>query len=1024
MKTNILQRIFFLLMTLFSFPAFADNAPTPVLPTSPQAESIKRYGELDFDYSIGTPNISIPLFDIDHRGYKVPVKLQYIPSPLKPGYNYDVYGHGWNLSINSCISRRINYEPDETANFALETNQFSNIYRTHGSGMMDYNLAYDPFSVTLPDGTAFDFYIVNYTGTIEYIVSNGRYVQISHTKSNNQITSFTITDEQGIVYTFSGADTSFQGNGATNSTYLNTNVSWSLTNIKLPNSTQSIYFTYGKTLQSHFAAWVAEPTSRFKRLHYVNGNPANQYLIEAVPNYESYGYKMKLLTQISYGSTTVDFTYTKSDEMSYNNHISTITLKDNGSVVRSFNFGITDHSFSYPNNSNDILGFLYSVTAQGPDTDEEGMTYRCEYRAKSSFNGVDHWGNLNYQSSSSQVAFFNFFCEFDFQNNYIYRPVPMTLLENDADELAPYQKIRLSSMNVDPRVPASPNTHGVIHKLIYPTGGYTEFTFENHKFYTHTDSNGDYIHDEANRRIIEGGGFRIKEVKNYTAAGKLSDKKLFYYGARKDTWYIEHTGAGEPVVDPNILTYLSFSEEDTNTSILNMVLGLSPQGEQTSFTNPFTNPWLEQNDWGYECTFSAQNFRRILNGRQAVVYPEVTVYDFDTSNNAYNLEEKHTTGKTVYTYDLLDVLASDTSFFEKPTYHGNVLSYKAKKYRYANLIKKEEYRYKDENTGYWIAREEDYEWGYSYNSVYDYIYNNNYFLDLVSPNTSLGNFFNNHYTYVGKAYLKKKDVRDYGPVIYSVLNRESYTYNTRNQVTELYKGPGSQGETETTRYTYPELSGDASAVSYKMAQQHIFTPVLKQHTQTNLLGDYTDMSGVKTDYAAFSVNSNTRYLPSKLYKLDADSGTYLLDKEIVSYASQCNPQEVIGSDGVHTIYLWSYDNRYLIAEIRNATLSEVTSAVSAVFGTSISGLGNSYSPSASSLQALHANSNLSNALVTTYTHKPLVGVTSITDPSGRTTYYDYDGLGRLKEAYYYEGGVASESNKRVLEANEYHYINQ
>ena len=369
-------------------------------------------------------------------------------------------------------------------------------------------------------------------------------------------------------------------------------------------------------------------------------------------------------------------------------------------------------------------------------------------------------------------------------------------------------------------------------------------------------------------------------------------------------------------------------------------------------------------------------------------------------------------------------MASDTSFFEKPTYHGNVLSYKAKKYRYANLIKKEEYRYKDENTGYWIAREEDYEWGYSYNSVNDYIYNNNYFLDLVSPNTSLGSFFNNHYTYVGKAYLKKKDVRDYGQTIYSVLDRESYTYNTRNQVTEVYKGPGIHAEYEVVNYTYPELSGDASSASYKMAQKHIYTPVLKQHETTNLLGGYSDKCGVKSDYAGFTVNSNTYYLPNKIYKLDADSGTYLLDKEIVSYASQCNPQEVIGSDGVHTIYLWSYDNRYLIAEIRNATLSQVTSAVSAVFGTSISSLGSSSSPSASGLQALHTNSNLSNALVTTYTHKPLVGVTSITDPSGRTTYYDYDGLGRLKEAYYYEGGVASASNKRVLEANEYHYVNQ
>ncbi|MBE6284799.1 MAG: hypothetical protein E7098_10730 [Mediterranea massiliensis] len=1021
MKQNIFTRLLCLFMALFSLSAFADNAPIPVLPTSPQAESIKRYGELDFDYSIGTPNISIPLFDIDHRGYKVPVKLQYIPSPLKPGYNYDVYGHGWNLSINSCISRRINYEPDETSNFALETDQFSNIYRTHGSGMMNYNLAYDPFSVTLPDGTAFDFYIVNRLGTVEYIVSNGRYVQISHTTSNSQIASFTITDEQGIVYTFAGADASFQGMGATNSGYINTYVSWSLTNIKLPNSNENIRFVYDKTLQSHYATWVKEPTSSFKHINYVN--TPDEYYAQDVAEYNCYAYQMKLLTQISYGTTTVDFTYTKSDAITYNNHISTITLKDYGTVVRKFQFGITDQSFSYPNNANDILGFLYSVTAQGPDSSEEGMTYRCEYQAKNSFNATDHWGNLNYQPYTSQVAFFNFFCDFDFENNIIYRHVPMTLLENDSDELAPYQKIRLTSMNTDPRLPASPNTHGVIKRLIYPTGGYTEFVFENHRFYTHTDSNGDYIHDEANRRIIEGGGFRISEVRNYTSNGSLSDSQYFRYGKSSGINSIDHSGAGEPVVDPNVLTYLGFNEYRTNTSIRNMVLGLSPQGQQTSFTNPFDNFMLEGTEWGYECVFSAQNFRRLLNGRQAVVYPEVTVY-YGNPGNSYYYQPQNTTGKAVYYYDIDDVLAQDTSFFEKPTYHGNVLSYRAKKYRYANLIKKEEYRYKNESTGYWIAREEDYEWAYSANGVNDYIYNNSYFLDFVSPTTSLGSFFSNHYTDVGKAYLKHKSVRDYGSVIYSVLKREGYNYNTRNQVTEIYKGPGIHNEYEVVRYTYPELSGDASSSSYKMAQQHIFTPILNQHTQTNLLGDYTDMSGVKTDYAAFSVNSNTRYLPSKLYKLDANSGTYLLDKEIVSYASQCNPQEVIGSDGVRTIYLWSYNNRYLIAEIRNATLSQVTSAVSAVFGTTISGLGNSSSPSASGLQALHANNNLSNALVTTYTHKPLVGVTSITDPSGRTTYYDYDGLGRLKEAYYYEGGTASTANKRVLEANEYHYVNQ
>lgn len=36
------------------------------------------------------------------------------------------------------------------------------------------------------------------------------------------------------------------------------------------------------------------------------------------------------------------------------------------------------------------------------------------------------------------------------------------------------------------------------------------------------------------------------------------------------------------------------------------------------------------------------------------------------------------------------------------------------------------------------------------------------------------------------------------------------------------------------------------------------------------------------------------------------------------------------------------------------------------------------------------------AQMTSYTYKPLIGVSSITDPSGRTTYYEYDLFGRLK----------------------------
>jgi len=53
------------------------------------------------------------------------------------------------------------------------------------------------------------------------------------------------------------------------------------------------------------------------------------------------------------------------------------------------------------------------------------------------------------------------------------------------------------------------------------------------------------------------------------------------------------------------------------------------------------------------------------------------------------------------------------------------------------------------------------------------------------------------------------------------------------------------------------------------------------------------------------------------------------------------------------------------------------------------------------------------AQVSTYTHDPLVGVTSQTGPDGRTLFYDYDGLGRLVRTRDEQG--------RILSQQQYHY---
>lgn len=135
----------------------------------------------------------------------------------------------------------------------------------------------------------------------------------------------------------------------------------------------------------------------------------------------------------------------------------------------------------------------------------------------------------------------------------------------------------------------------------------------------------------------EATGFRIREIVNYTAEGVRSDSKHYCYGKTEYEEYgweigrYYHTGAGEPTLDPTIQTYMNYQSTDLPMSVLNMVLGLDPNGQYRSFKS---NPFMSYSPsggypvytWEWECTFSAFNFQRLLNGRPAVVYPEVTVY--------------------------------------------------------------------------------------------------------------------------------------------------------------------------------------------------------------------------------------------------------------------------------------------------------------------------------------------------------------------------------------------------------------
>lgn len=990
----------------------------PSVPTSPQAAAFSKYGDIEINHSTGIPDISIPLFEINHRGYKVPLTLKYNPLPLRPGYNYDVYGHGWGLSVSSCISRTIEYLPDEWKDFKIETDKLSDRYESHKADIMKINLGHDIFNAVLPDGSSFEFVMHRGVNGLEYIVSNNRSVKISCSYSTANIRSFTVTDEHGIVYIFDGADTPYRGLGAPSSLYYDSYVSWQLSSIQLPNSTEPIVFSYGASMESKYKQYAKEAAVL---LRYGLEYDSFRGRAIAIENAQTYCYKMKLLTSIEYGSTSIGLIYRSGASNVEHNYVNRILIKDNNHLIRNIQLDKSMHSYSRTGNMNDSIAKLNKITISGESG--EPMVYECTYTSNGVyFAGTDHWGYLNGSDVQHDIGNFNVFISFDY--NFIqHAPVAITKLTKSPQELCPYEKIRLSSRSYEPRAPLGPDSHGILCRLKYPSGGYTDFEFENHKFLTSTSVTGDYIQDKSKRRAINAGGFRIRRIVNYTAEDSVADVKCYGYGAADSSF--THTGLGEAVVDPNVLAYANYTS-GAHFPLRYMLLGLSPTGQNENFSNPFTLSPTTQGVWGWECTFTVENFRRILNGRTPVVYSEVTEYHGDIFTYPYSAD--NTIGKTVYKYDIYD----NVKFFEEPEYYGNNLSYAPKKYRYNILTEKTDYMY--ENQKYRIVKQEGFQWRKDYRYVMGYQYTNAYHTDHVPANASLYSFFTSKYYYLGSTLLTSHEIKTYAQKVYTdtyyyITEKEKYDYNVRGQLIEKILSSKRFGNIKTT-YTYPVINANetTSAVIQNMVNKNIISPVLEEKSSSDLLPSgnsaFRNISGAKVEYGIFSVGNSTLYLPAKLYELNRfPNSDSVSGDEVLSYSEQGNPREVISKDGVHTVYLWGYNDRYLIAEIKNATFSQVSLAVSTVFGMTIDALSQAVAPDVAKLSSLRKNANLKEAFVSTFTYQPLVGVTSMTEPSGMTTYYNYDGWGRLKETYYYEGNVVSSDKKRTLQQYEYHYRN-
>jgi hypothetical protein len=188
------------------------------------------------------------------------------------------------------------------------------------------------------------------------------------------------------------------------------------------------------------------------------------------------------------------------------------------------------------------------------------------------------------------------------------------------------------------------------------------------------------------------------------------------------------------------------------------------------------------------------------------------------------------------------------------------------------------------------------------------------------------------------------------------------------------------------------------------------TPTSKNNISTiEKIETYRDaglLSSSKINYVT-NFPGNVSYLPQTI---TTSKGSNALETRVRynAYDEFGHPLEVSQQNGTVVSYIWGYNKTQPIAKIENATYASVESYVG-----NLQDLSNSTNE-ANLITALNAlRTALPNAMITTYTYKPLIGISTVTVPKGDTQTYHYDEFNRLQ--------FVKDSEDNILSENAYHY---
>ena len=556
-----------------------------------------------------------------------------------------------------------------------------------------------------------------------------------------------------------------------------------------------------------------------------------------------------------------------------------------------------------------------------------------------------------------------------------------------------------------------------LEKIYIPTGGYTQFEYEPHL--VNSMVNGQTLETPLTKNP---GGLRIKKIINYSNKGEYLSAKRYYYTDKFKTTNREGISSGVLSFKPqylwsvNLNNFYNTSRPCNTFKLFTSECGLAYYNHSSGVEYNSVIECDESQD-GRILGYTKFNFAGYYR------YANLSSYDIPIGNTINDRCNGFITPRTPYSSNLKMRQVQNSV----EVYNDIDSILKTASYSYIKASEK-----KVRNSNIWISPR----WAG---------------VDISRSVAFGGTYENYYYSYLLRT-LDEAEHLENG----IVKTRIIYTYNDDNLLAseeKIFSGRGVPNniipEDITKTYTYTgDLFRSVEGTNYdelaimgidyytmktkRMNTYPVEITISKNQGGSIIAGDIYDYSLIRGQYIFMTKHyilrtskSLVEYMEYKPVELSSGlkiDKSYSLEVQY-GYSTRYNKPTYVSTNKKKTTYYWAHNGEYPILVVEGGSFLQNPQIMQTIAD---------YDNEKDYKRVLEpiiknikqTQQSYEKFVVTQYNYKHLVGMTSVTSPLGKTTYYNYDPFGRLIEVFTYKNEIVSPENKQMIQSHQYNYQNK